>query len=466
MDSEQTASLPPLQDHPPSAATRWAQWPARAVAWAQSPASRWVWMPLLAVGASRLVIAAVALVSLALVPDSTSPPPYHLRGQANPLVDVFGSRWDTGFYVSIAEEGYRYEGVPLPSVPFFPLLPLLMRLGALLTGDMVTAGILWSNLFLLAAAMLLYRLVEGEFGQSIADRSVWLMLIFPMAFFGSAIYTESLFLFCTIGALYAARRQRWGWAALLGMAAASTRLVGVVMAPVLLAEWWMQQGMARPAPRLTAAASQPASQGSGLPQTCAKTGHNKKPNHPPSQSSHNQFGVRPRGGGRWRGLVAAALVPLGTLAYMVYLQLTFGDPLAFVHGTAAWDRVPRPLPELVGQLLQTPAGGWMQAVAAGAFPWNDWIDLLAAAGFLVMGTVLLAQNRWGEGLLVVLGALIPLYSGLLMSQRRYMWVLFPVFILLARWSEGRPWLERIITLSFGAGLALSVALFANGYWVA
>jgi len=66
----------------------------------------------------------------------------------------------------------------------------------------------------------------------------------------------------------------------------------------------------------------------------------------------------------------------------------------------------------------------------------------------------------------VLGTVIPLYSGMLMSQRRTMWVLFPVFVLLFRGSEGRLWLERTITLLFAAGLALSVALFANGYWVA
>jgi len=409
------------------------EWPARTRNWARSPASRWVWVPLLAMVVSRLAIALTALTALALLPEST-PPPYHLRSEAGPLVDVFGSRWDTGFYVSIAEEGYHYQGVRLPSVPFFPLLPLVMRLGALLTGDVVTAGILLNNLFLLLAAMLMYRLVEGEFGQPVAGRSVWFLLIFPMAFFGSAIYSEALFLVCAIGALYAARRQRWGWAGLLGVAAALTRLVGVIMAPVLLAEWWMQRrGVAPSVP----------------PGGSAQTGNS--------------------GGKRlmpWRGLAAAAVVPLGTLAYMIYLQAAFGDPLAFARATAAWDRTPRPLPELIGPMLQTPAGGWGQTIASGAFPLNDWIDLLAVAAFVALGTVLLAQNRWSDGLYVVLGALIPFYSGLLMSQRRYMWVLFPAFILLARWSEGRPWLERTITLLFAAGLALSVVLFANGYWVA
>ena len=121
---------------------------------------------------------------------------------------------------------------------------------------------------------------------------------------------------------------------------------------------------------------------------------------------------------------------------------------------------------LLAELLRAPVEGWGQALATGAFPLNDWIDLLSVAVFLLMGTALLAQSRWSEGLFVVLGALIPLYSGLLMSQRRYMWVLFPAFILLARWTERRPWLDRVITLLFAAGLALSVALFANGYWVA
>ncbi len=434
MELKQPLSSPHQPARPGVAGRRWSQWPARGVAWARSPASRWLWIPLLAMGVTRLAIVLAGLASLALLPDSAAPPPYHLRGEANPLIDVLGSRWDTGFYVSIAEEGYRYQGVPLPSVPFFPLLPLLMRLGALVTGDVVTAGILLSNLFLLLAAMLLYRLVEREFGQPVAGRAVWFLLIFPMSFFGSAIYTEALFLLCTIGSFYAARRQRWGWAGLLGMAAALTRLVGVIMAPVLLVEWWMQR--------------------------------RKSPNHPITQSPQNRLSAIRLGNKSWRGLAAAAIVPLGTLAYMLYLQATFGDPLAFVHATAAWDRVPRPLPELIGRLLEAPAGGWGQAIASGAFPLNDWIDLLTAAAFVVLGTALLAQNRWSEGLFVVLGALIPLYSGLLMSQRRYMWVLFPVFVLLARWSEGRPWLERTITMLFAAGLALSVALFANGYWVA
>ena len=377
-------------------------------AWLRSPASHWIWVPALAFVVTRLGILAVAALSIALLPESTTPTPYHLRGQDNVLVDLLGSRWDTGFYVSIATEGYRYEGVPLPSVAFFPLLPLLMRLLGGLTGDVVPAGILISNVALLSAMMLLHRLVDQEFGSSTASRAVWYMLIFPMSFFGSAIYTESLFLLFAIGAFYAARRGHWWAAALLGICLTLTRLVGIIIAPVLLVEWFTQRRSNAPAkPRV------------------------------------------------W-GATAALLAPLGLLAYMVYLRQTFGDPLAFMHATAAWARIPQPIPQLVGELL---------AASGGPNVLNDWIDLLAVAAFVVLGIVLLAQERWSDGLFVTLGALIPLSSGLLMSQRRYMWVLFPAFILLARWGH-HPWVDRAITFGFVLGLAVFTALFASWYWVA
>jgi hypothetical protein len=46
-----------------------------------------------------------------------------------------------------------------------------------------------------------------------------------------------------------------------------------------------------------------------------------------------------------------------------------------------------------------------------------------------------------------------------------MWVLFPVYALLAQWGR-REWLDRLVTVLFLAGLALFTALFAGGYWVA
>ena len=394
------------QTQPGPAGGRWARW--RAVTW--------LWTPLLAFTLTRLGIALVAYLAVPLIADST-PPPYHLRSPDNVLLDAFGSRWDTGFYISIAEEGYKYGGVPLPSVAFFPLLPLLMRAFIPLTGDTLVAGLVVTNLALLGASLLFYQLVEQEWGSAVAGRAVWYLLIFPTSFFGSAIYSESLFLLAAIGSLYLARKGYWESAAMLGALAALTRFMGILMAPMLLVEWWQQR-------------------------------RQRPPDSRPS----------------WPALLAPAGVLLGTGAYLFYLQQAFGDPLAFVHASAAWARTPQSPLGMVSELFQRPAEGWGAAILAGRLHLNNWIDLVMVVAFLSLGGVLLWQRRWSEGLFVVAGALIPFSSGLLMSQRRYMWILFPAFILLARWGQ-HPWVDRAITIFSLLGLALFTAMFANGYWV-
>jgi len=358
---------------------------------------------------------AIAYVSVSVIPDAQATI-YHLRGTENRLLDVFGSRWDTGFYVSIAEEGYRYEGVELPSVAFFPMLPLLMRLLMPLVGDAVVAGILISNLALLGATIVLYRAVLDEWDAAVAERTVWYLSVFPASLFGSAIYTESLFLLTAIGASLLARRGRWFGAGLVGIAAALTRMHGALVAVLLAGEWWRQR-------------------------------HDPTATKPPLAA-----------------LAAAVATPLGTAAYMFYCWRSFGDPFAFVTAASAWGRAPKSPFATMAELIQTPPEGWLSALLGGSIHVDNWIDLAAVLMFLLLGCALLAAGRWGEGLFVVVGANLSFGSGLLMSQRRYMWVLFPVFVLLGVWGD-RPWLDRTITLLSALGLALCTALFANGYWV-
>jgi hypothetical protein len=87
--------------------------------------------------------------------------------------------------------------------------------------------------------------------------------------------------------------------------------------------------------------------------------------------------------------------------------------------------------------------GWGASLLAGRLPHNNGIEALAVLAFLRFGGVLPHHRRWSEAVFVLLGVFAPLSSGLWMSQRRYVWVLFPAFILLARWAE-RPWIDRTI----------------------
>lgn len=371
--------------------------------------------PLLAFAVSRVAVFLAVYLSASLVAERPDLPPYHLRGTDNVLVDVLGSRWDSGFYVSIAEEGYRIVGDPFPSVPFFPLLPLAMRaLGALL-GDVVPAGILVSNLCLLGAGLLIFRLIEERSGADAAERAVWYLMVFPTSLFGSAVYAESLFLLVATGTLYLARRGAWESAALLGYLTALTRFVGLLLAPVLLLEWWMQR--------------------------------RRNEGRPPV----------------W-GLVAPLAVAAGCGSYMLYLGRRFGDPLAFVHASAAWGRQPSAPGRLLEGLRIAPDGGWWAALWQGALPLVNLLDLGFLLLFFCLGLLLLWRRYWPEACFVLGGVVLAAGSGLLLSQARYMWVLFPAFLPLAE-AARRPWLDRLVTTVSLTLLVLFSALFARNYWV-
>ena len=132
------------------------------------------------------------------------------------FVDRIGgvwTRWDGQWYLKIATQGYAKDD---GSAAFFPLYPWLVQvMGWLAQERYIWAGILVSSVFFLAALILLHRLVRLDFHPADAGRTVFYLAAFPMAFFFWAVYSESLFLFLAVGALLAARTQRW-WLGRLG----------------------------------------------------------------------------------------------------------------------------------------------------------------------------------------------------------------------------------------------------------
>jgi hypothetical protein len=185
---------------------------------------------------ARLVTAVVAsgIVKLDTPQDWYDRPVYDIhnavfttQGPLRPWLEPW-YRWDTGWYLLIAHEGYHADN---GSIAFPPLYPLLIRALAPLTGgDYLIAALLISNLFCVAALVLLYRLVALEHGDQVARRSVIFLVSFPTAFYLVAGYTESLFLALAIGAILAARQRRYLLAGLLALLASLSRLQGWALA--------------------------------------------------------------------------------------------------------------------------------------------------------------------------------------------------------------------------------------------
>jgi mannosyltransferase PIG-V len=341
------------------------------------------------------------------------------------------TRWDAVWYLRIADGGYADSDV---RAAFFPLYPSLVRAlgwaGGGSPGARLVASFAISLACFLAALALFHRLVTLELGARFARPALLLLAVFPGALYFGAPYSESLFLLCSVGAFLAARQERWALAGLAGGAAAATRSAGVLLLVPLAILWW-QSGRSR---RLGDAA--------------------------------------------W-----LALVPLGLLAYVLWLALAEGDGTRFLQVQDAWSReLTWPLGgawdgftaalDGVRQLLSGSRSPVYFEVAAGD-PFRIAAINLMLFGFLVFGVAAcvgifrrlgLAYGAW-VAVALLLPLTFPVVPQPLMSLPRFLAVLFPIFMWLALWCEERGVTDRVLVAS-ALGLGLFTTQYATWHWIA
>jgi hypothetical protein len=167
-------------------------------------------------------------------PPNWTPPWLHDLGR---VVDVW-ARWDSAWFVRIAEHGYASgQGAPA----FYPLYPGLVGItGRAMGGHYVLAGLLISVTSAAFAFVLLYRLADLLLGESGATRAVLYLAIFPMTLFLSAVYSEALFLMLACACFLFAERGRMPLAAAMAALAALTRPIGFLLVPSILVIGWQR----------------------------------------------------------------------------------------------------------------------------------------------------------------------------------------------------------------------------------
>jgi hypothetical protein len=145
-------------------------------------------------------------------------------------------KWDARHYLKIAQQGYVNTGDDRLTLVFFPLYPWLIRAVNILAGDWTLSAVLVSNAFAMGAAVMLYALCARGYGEEKARWALGYFLVNPYSFFLNAPYSESLFLFLTLCALYACAAGKLGWAGVWGALSALTRMLGLVVLGVILLE--------------------------------------------------------------------------------------------------------------------------------------------------------------------------------------------------------------------------------------
>jgi Gpi18-like mannosyltransferase len=327
------------------------------------------------------------------------------------------ANFDGMHYLDIARKGYG-----IYQQAFFPLYP---RLIALLTpffnGKDLVAG--WSvsviSLFLLM--LIFYKLVESDFSQTIAKRSILYLLIFPTAFFFSMVYTESLFLLLVLLSFYFARSKRWWLAGIFGALASATRLPGIFLLPALAVEFWRQ--------------------------------HRKK-----KEITNYQLLIT---------FIPLILIPLGLLYYMRFLQINYQDPLMFLR-VQPYFGAGREAGKIV-LLYQVFWRYFKMLVTVDKFTHTYFVvvlEFLSGAGFLAL-TIFTYFRRWYSYLVfMALAYIAPTLTGTFSSMPRYVLILFPGFILLALWAEKYRWIRILYPAIAILLFILCLLLFTRGYWVA
>jgi Mannosyltransferase (PIG-V) len=410
-------------------------------------------------------------------------------GWLGDLLAAPAARWDSAWYLVIAHYGYRPDLAPYTSVrdAFFPLYPLGVRTLSDLGLQAVLAGVLLSLVAFAGALYGIHRLCTLELARGrwrvpagregeIARLAVLAMALAPMAFFFSAVYSESLYLALSVGLFWCARHGRWAWVGVLGALATMTRSAGLVLAlPALMLYLY--------GPR-----------------------EDRPPDFEPQRGSHGIAGDRASGPPFARhGLGTAArmlgsavrpryrlrmsiawlmLIPVGLLAYMAYLSLLGGDPLAPLSAQSdwgrhfagpyvgVWDGVKAGL-QGAGQLLSGQSAHLYYPAAAGS-------PMIAAGHNLMLLAFLLAAAP----LLVVALRVLPLAYGVytltalalplsypvaaqpLMSLPRFALVLFPLGIALAVWLAAHPRMRVPVLVASALLMACFTAQFATWHWVA
>lgn len=137
--------------------------------------------------------------------------------------------WDAGWYASIAQHGYA--GVGHLSLRFFPLVPLLTRALSYVPGIGFDAALVMvANASSFVGVVLLAVLARRETGDDdLARRAAWLVCLAPAAFTQVMGYAEGTLLALSVGTMVALRARAWWWAGALGLAAATTRPLGVLL---------------------------------------------------------------------------------------------------------------------------------------------------------------------------------------------------------------------------------------------
>jgi len=358
-------------------------------AWWQRPETQRAWPVLVATRGGVFLVGLLAVLLVGF-PDAN---PARWSIYDHHLLDL-PARWDTGWYVAIALQGYQFDpsvgATAQQNIAFFPAFPMAMRYASAFFGhQLLWTGVAISIVSFFAAQIYFMRLSTLELGdEEAATAGMTLLAAYPFAVFFSVPYTESLFLLTMLAATYHFRRGELVRAAIWGFACGLTRPNGFLLSVVL-----------------------------GLMALAPLVDRTRMRLVTPTAAEIGRIGT---------GLLAASAAGFGMLAYSAFVWRLTGHAFAWTEQNAAWGRVYRGIDALVAEPTALIADhGVYQFVANQPINALYWATIV-----LVLVSTWPVYRRLGlpYAVLIVGTILPPLAMGGLLSIGRITSVLFPIFM--------------------------------------
>jgi hypothetical protein len=391
-------------------------------------------------------------------------------------------RWDGGWYVTIAGNGYAYTPGTMSAVAFFPAYPLAIRLMHLVLRDpaYMLPAIAVTFACGLAATVLLHRwcgqvlarvatgLADDGARRAVARTTVLAVLVFPYAWYlYGAVYADALFLVGVLGAFVLLERDRPVLAGIVGMIATAGRPVGMGLVIGLVAVTLERRG-ALAVPGLERV------QEVGWRRAWADARAGAGGRRAAGAWSLVAPSIALR---RLRAGDAGVLLSLGGLvAWMRYLAVTFGDPLLFIHVEAVpgWEQGQGPRTWLklswlsnlrhLPMFIAEPHAHWDKLL----YTVGTTFQALLVVGALCLVPAVIRRIGWGYAVYVLGVVAIPVLGTKdWQGTGRYLLAAFPVFIVVAWWLvERRAGRRRVVLAGSALLLVFLTSAFSRGFYLA
>lgn len=145
--------------------------------------------------------------------------------------------WDAPHYLSIATLGYQTVGDAANFLAFLPALPLLIFIFKIIFQiNYLISGYIVSFIITILLAVTFFKLIAIDYAKKTAILAVLMLFIFPTSFFLHIPYSESLFMLLAVASFYFVRKRHYWISFLCVGLATATRITGLALIPAIFLE--------------------------------------------------------------------------------------------------------------------------------------------------------------------------------------------------------------------------------------